>query len=249
MKFLALQALSKSGPDPASQQQQHPAAEKGGTGRDPPSPHFTADLHCCACTLPMLASRRDAPEPRPHQGRPGRAIGCPLGYVKALQPVALVSFSGRIYLPLVFSGQPAEGWLETPQSTKAGSSMVVCPRQHRERPSSAPPFIPLQRPSSLQGFYEAVPHPAGWEEPSQRAGSGPPVRAGTAAGGRASEKGLFCSAQPPGDTGIHPGTSGSCWEGGGVDPREAGASLKPYPWPQVKDQLHLPASPLEPDSP
>lgn len=127
--------------------------------------------------------------------------------------------------------------------------MVVHPRQQRERPSSALPFILLQRPSSPQRFYEAVPHPAGWEEPSQRASTGSQVWADTAAGSRASGKGLFWSTQSPGDTGIHPGNSGSCWEGGGADPREAGASLKPYPWPQVEDQLHLPASLLEPDSP
>lgn len=37
--------------------------------------------------------------------------------------------------------------------------------------------------------------------------------------------------------------------GGGGDPVGAGGRLKPYPCLQVEDQLHLPASPQEPDSP
>lgn len=75
----------------------------------------------------------------------------------------------------------------------------------------------------------------------QEASSGSPFGAGTAADGRAPGKDSFCSTEPLGDSGIHPGSSGSCWEGG-ADPRDTGASLKPYPWLQVEDQLHLPAS-------
>lgn len=97
MKFLALQALRKSGPDPASQQQ--PTAEKGGTVQGPPNPQFTADLPCCACTLPTLASRRDAPEPGPYQGRPGRAIG---SSTRTHQSFATSCF-GLIFRPYLFT--------------------------------------------------------------------------------------------------------------------------------------------------
>lgn len=63
-------------------------------------------------------------------------------------------------------------------------------------------------------------------------------------------QGQACSAScPPGDTEVCPSTTRSCGAGGGGDPVGAGGRLKPYPCLQVEDQLHLPASPQEPDSP
>lgn len=139
--------------------------------------------------------------------------------------------------PPGFAEQPAERWPQTipppAPSATAGSSTASAPASTQSGQAALRPTTEAEHPAGILSGRSS----------SSRMGRSP-LWAGRAAG-----KGSFCSAQPPGDTGIHPGTGGSGWEAGGADPREAGASLKPYPWPQVEDQLHLPASPPEPDSP
>lgn len=71
-----------------------------------------------------------------------------------------------------------------------------------------------------------------------------PLQSGTEPQGQA-----LTASCPPGDTEVCPSTTRSCGAGGGDDLVRAGGQLKPYPCLQVEDQLHLPASPREPDSP
>lgn len=188
-----------------------------------PSPHVTAELHPAHAGTPGGGTGAQTPP-----GQTGKSHWLSTWPHQSFA----TSWFGLIFRLCLFIKTPPmfSGWLETPQSMKVAAAPT-------STKSSVLPFVPPKRPSGPQGFHEAIPHPAGWEEPSQRTSGGSPVD-------KHRGKAPFAPHSPPSDNRIHPGTSGSCWEGV-ADLRDAGASLRPHPRLQAEDQLHLPAAALE----
>lgn len=193
-----------------------------------PSPHVTAKLHPAHTSIPGEGTGAQTPP-----GQTGKS------HWLSTQPHQsfATSWLGLIFRLCSFIKTPPmfSGWLETPRSMKAAAAPT-------STKSSALPFVPPQRPSGPQGFTRLFLTRRDGKSLPQRATGGTPVAEHWG-------KAPFAPHSPaPGDTRIHPGTSGSCWEGV-ADLRDAGAALKPHPRLQVEDQLHLPASALEPDLP